>query len=202
VSGGWLEPGRYYVALLLWMTLPAAIAFWLLIHPFARAWRHVGPWVAYTAAGLVMVGVGYGCWLVREPVLARRPPFQPWLAVVGVALYALAIVIERKCRKHLKLSILVGLPEVSGDGPGVLLTEGIYGTTRNPRYLDIIVAVAGWSLIVNYPAVYALTVATVAGLYVVTLLEERELRQRFGAPYEEYCATVPRFVPRSWAFLK
>jgi protein-S-isoprenylcysteine O-methyltransferase Ste14 len=27
-------------------------------------------------------------------------------------------------------------------------------------------------------------------------LEERELRGRFGIPYQRYCELVPRFVPR------
>jgi protein-S-isoprenylcysteine O-methyltransferase Ste14 len=26
-------------------------------------------------------------------------------------------------------------------------------------------------------------------------MEERELRRRFGASYEEYCRRVPRFIP-------
>jgi protein-S-isoprenylcysteine O-methyltransferase Ste14 len=30
---------------------------------------------------------------------------------------------------------------------------------------------------------------------VLVLLEERELRDRFGAEYEEYCRQVPRWIP-------
>jgi protein-S-isoprenylcysteine O-methyltransferase Ste14 len=29
----------------------------------------------------------------------------------------------------------------------------------------------------------------------VVLLEERELRDRFGAEYDEYCRRVPRYIP-------
>jgi protein-S-isoprenylcysteine O-methyltransferase Ste14 len=29
----------------------------------------------------------------------------------------------------------------------------------------------------------------------VVLLEERELRDRFGAEYDEYCGRVPRYIP-------
>jgi len=28
------------------------------------------------------------------------------------------------------------------------------------------------------------------------MLEERELRERFGAEYDAYCRRVPRFLPR------
>lgn len=201
-EGGWLDTLRYVLALVLWVSLPAAVVFWLVIHPFAAFWRRLGPVASYSIAGLAMAAVGYGAWLLREPALAVRFGFHPALAMLGLAVYVLAVVIERRCRRHLKLKILVGMPEVSKRSPSVLLTEGIYAHTRNPRYLDIMIGVAGWSLIVNYPTVYWLTLGVVAGLYGVTLLEERELRERFGEPYEVYCRAVPRFVPRSWAFLK
>ena len=110
--------------------------------------------------------------------------------------------IEVRCRKHLKVKILVGVPELSAASPGRLLTEGIYAHTRNPRYLDLMIAMLGWSLILNYRVMHWLTLVCVPCFYVITLLEERELRQRFGAPYEEYLRRVPRFIPRSWSFLK
>ena len=83
---------------------------------------------------------------------------------------------------------------------GLLELEGAH--TRNPRYLDIIIGLAGWSLIINFPAIYWLFIGSTVGLYAVVLLEERELRTRFGEPYDEYCRAVPRFVPRSWSFLR
>ena len=32
--------------------------------------------------------------------------------------------------------------------------------------------------------------------YFIVVLEERELRDRFGSTYEEYSRRVPRFFPR------
>jgi len=32
-------------------------------------------------------------------------------------------------------------------------------------------------------------------LWLTVILEERELRQRFGAAYDGYCQRVPRFRP-------
>ena len=50
-------------------------------------------------------------------------------------------------------------------------------------------------------SMYAAGIAVMFLLFGATggggvLLEERELRQRFGEPYEAYCRQVPRFFPR------
>ena len=51
-------------------------------------------------------------------------------------------------------------------------------------------------LIVNNLAVYLLWLAWMPGIWIVVGFEERELRQRFGPAYDDYCRRVPRFVPR------
>lgn len=202
MDGRAVDATRYYLALAMWIAMPPAVVFWLLIHPFAAFWRRLGPIVTYVVMFALMAGVGYLCWLWRAPVMAARYPLRGSFVVIGLVLYALAVVIEVRCRKHLKARILVGVPEVSAGSPGQLLTEGIYATTRNPRYLDLMIAMLAWSLILNYQIMYWLTLACGPCFYLITRLEERELRQRFGAPYEEYLRQVPRFIPRSWSFLK
>lgn len=197
----WFAAVRYYLSLAMWITLPAALVFWVVVHPLARFWRRLGPTTTYVVLFFVLAPIGYLCWLWREPVLAPRYPPRLAFVIVGVLLYLLAAVIEIKCRRHLKTRILVGVPELSAEDPGRLLTEGIYAYTRNPRYLDLIIAVIGFALITNYRVMHWLALLCIPGLYVVILLEERELRQRFGEAYEDYLRRVPRLVPRSWGFL-
>ena len=115
---------------------------------------------------------------------------------LGLILYGVAIWLEIECRRHLKLSTLLGAPELGRD-PGRVLTGGIYGRLRHPRYLSVILGLAGWACLLNYPAIWILAIAVVPGLYLVILLEERELRQRFGDEYKEYMRRVPnRLLPR------
>ena len=85
---------------------------------------------------------------------------------------------------------------MSGADPGVLLKDGIYAKIRHPRYLEIVLGMIGWSLVINYSGIYWITAVSLAALYPVILLEERELVRRFGRAYEDYMTRVPRFVPR------
>jgi protein-S-isoprenylcysteine O-methyltransferase Ste14 len=32
-------------------------------------------------------------------------------------------------------------------------------------------------------------------MHIIVLLEEKELKERFGRGYEEYCRRVPRYIP-------
>jgi protein-S-isoprenylcysteine O-methyltransferase Ste14 len=77
-----------------------------------------------------------------------------------------------------------------------LATNGPYVFVRNPMYLSRFFLVLGGVIMTgNLWLIAALVV--VYHLYMVNRVrrEEKKLAGIFGAPYEEYCRTVPRFVP-------
>lgn len=82
------------------------------------------------------------------------------------------------------------------DPPTELVIRGLYHRVRNPMYLGVLTVVAGW--VVYYRSIrlieYAVTLAVLFHLFVV-LVEEPLLRRRFGAAYEAYRRTVPRWMP-------
>ena len=67
---------------------------------------------------------------------------------------------------------------------------------RHPRYVQLLVVLIGYALIANYLASYLAVALWVSGIYVIVLLEEKELRAHFGDVYVAYCRKVPRFVPK------
>lgn len=191
-----MEKTRYFLALLALVTFPPAFIFWLGVHPFARFWRRLPPWLSYVILLGSLVPIGWGLCAARGLVLRVEYGFRPSLAVLAAVAYAVAVVLEVLCRRHLKLRILVGLPEVSERASGELLTEGIYGRMRHPRYVSFLFGFLAVALFTNYLAIWVSLLLFFPLIYGLVLLEERELRQRFGKAYEEYARRVPRFVPR------
>jgi protein-S-isoprenylcysteine O-methyltransferase Ste14 len=187
---------RHVVAILLAVMAPPAVAYWFAIHPFVGFWRRLGLKPSLAVLWTGFAAVMWACWHFRDVMVGRDLGTNPWLIVAGLALYVVAVRISRAVSRQLKLRILVGIPEIDAAGPGRVLREGIYGRIRHPRYAAFLAGCAGGALIVNHTGTYLVVAALLPALHIVALLEERELRARFGAEYEAYAAVVPRLVPR------
>ena len=190
---------RYVLALIVVTIMPAGLSMWFLIHPWAPFWRRRGPRITYAVViGMALLIAGMLFWF-RSTLLRVEFGFSWVLTGLAVLVYAVAIRLEILYRRHLTVSTLLGLPEVSGNRPHKLLTDGIYAKIRHPRYVGLICEITGMALIANYLASYIVVAAAVPVLYLTVLLEERELLQRFGAEYETYMREVPRFIPKGRA---
>jgi protein-S-isoprenylcysteine O-methyltransferase Ste14 len=195
-----MDTARYFIALLVIATFPGAILFWFAVHPFVGFWRKLGPAASYTILVGMLVAMAAAMVLMREAVLAVEYGTNWILVALGLLAYGIAAAIEMQCRRHLKFSMLVGLPEIAPDRTeGKLLTDGVYGIVRHPRYVSVFFGLAAVALFTNYLAAYVIWGVLTPIIYFMTLLEERELRDRFGQEYADYCRRVPRFVPRKSA---
>jgi protein-S-isoprenylcysteine O-methyltransferase Ste14 len=188
---------RYLLALFLVITLPPLFLYWLLIHPFVNFWRVHGIGLTYTMfLSVIIVGM-IGLFSLRHFLLGIDYGTNFWLVALGLLLLILSGLLRFALQKHLSIQTLLGLPEIAPDRfPRKLLTEGIYGRMRHPRYVQLLVALVGYALIANYLAAYLAVALWVPGIYLIALLEEKELRAHFGDMYDEYCRKVPRFLPK------
>jgi protein-S-isoprenylcysteine O-methyltransferase Ste14 len=133
----------------------------------------------------------------RHILLGRELGTSVPLIVLAFPLLVAGGIVSRKRKRHLTFKMLAGAPELAPESPGAgLLTEGIYGRIRHPRYVEFTLALLGWTFFANYLGLYITTALLIAALLVIVALEERELRERFGQAYIDYSARVPRFVPR------
>jgi protein-S-isoprenylcysteine O-methyltransferase Ste14 len=143
----------------------------------------------HRSALLALLTIPLVCWaLVAGPALASEAPALAAGAALVVFGAALRVWAARVIGKRAR---------VRRAGAKVLAADGPYGRLRNPLY------VANGAILVGLAALagggwWTLAVlAGVAAVYsVVVHHEEGQLRQILGAPYLEYCAHVPRWLPR------
>ncbi len=184
------------LAALLFAALPAALLFWFLIHPFASFWRRLGPDVSYTIVSAICLSVVYAIWTVREPLMRQHFGYRPITIGLGVALFLAGAAWDLKVLRKLSFPVLAGLPELSHARPSELLVDGPYAVVRHPRYFGALIGITGFALICNYLWLYVMVAASVPMGWFMIVLEEQELKRRFGSEYEEYSRRVPRFFPR------
>jgi protein-S-isoprenylcysteine O-methyltransferase Ste14 len=83
------------------------------------------------------------------------------------------------------------------DPPKKLVITGVYRYVRNPIYVGVLTIVMGYFLWFKtvWMIVYAISVFFGAHLFII-FYEERALKKKFGAAYEDYCKSVPRWIPK------
>jgi protein-S-isoprenylcysteine O-methyltransferase Ste14 len=170
---------------------------WVLIHPFIKFWRRV--WLLWTyvmVTAVVCLGVT-GLFLMRRTLLAVEFGTSWPLLALGILCVAAAVWLRVSLHRHFSNQQLMGLPELAPDRyPQRLVTEGLHARVRHPRYLQYLLVMAGFALMANYLALYLTLAVLVPGIWLIVILEEKELRARFGPAYDDYCRRVPRFIPR------
>lgn len=189
---------RYFFGIGSIIVLPPALLFWFIIHPWARWWRRWGPLRTYFVVVPVAAAFGALLFRFREPLLATNLGTNRPLVAVALVLYGGVTWLECQYWRHLSIATLVGLTELSpgGQQTGRLLQEGIYGVVRHPRYLSAGVSTLANALFINYAGLYLIVLLLVPVGYVMIVLEERELMERFGEEYRKYQREVPRLIPR------
>lgn len=192
-----MDAVRYWIAVLVVAFYPGALLYWFSIHPLIGFWRRAGARLTLAIHYGLILALAAVIYRARGPLLAVEFGTNWWLCAAGAVLMIGSGIMRRKLGRHLTPRVLQGIPELSSDKrASKLITVGIYSRVRNPRYIQLLLAVAGYALITNYLAVYALAVAGPLIVALIVRIEEKELRARFGEEYVEYCARVPRFIPR------
>jgi len=81
--------------------------------------------------------------------------------------------------------------------PRHLVVTGLYRHVRNPMYVAVSLLIFGQGLLFGSVSVLELGVVVWLGFFAfVVFYEEPVLRQKFAKEYEEFCARVPRWIPR------
>ena len=81
--------------------------------------------------------------------------------------------------------------------PQHLVVTGLYRYVRNPIYVAVTSLIVGQGLLFGSLRLLEYGLVVWLGFFAFVLLsEEPALRSKFGREYEDYCARVPRWIPR------
>ncbi len=127
--------------------------------------------------------------------LHRAMPLASWLnppwSYLGWLLLAGGLLLAQW---HARLFRRVGANIQTFGTPAGFTRQGLFARTRNPMYLGMLLALAGWAGVLG-------TVSPLLGPVVFFALaqywyipfEERAMARSFGADYERYCQEVRRW---------
>ena len=93
-----------------------------------------------------------------------------------------------------KASLWPGFP------PGKLVVRGLYRYVRNPIYVGGICILVGEALLFESTNLFLYALAMFGFFNLLIGFDEYSLKQSFGESYEQYCKSVPRWIPRLKAF--
>jgi len=134
---------------------------------------------------------------VLVPLLIKwdRPVAEGPTLWLGACLLALATVLYLRCVWD--FAVTGGGTPAPIDAPKRLVTNGVYRYSRNPIYVAVLVAVAGWASLFQAPVLLIYGVALFA-LYAVIIQrhEEPHLAREFGEEFTAYKASTGRWLPR------
>ncbi len=134
---------------------------------------------------------------VLVPLLIKwdRPVASDATLWLGVGLLTLATLLYLRCVWDFAVS--GGGTPAPIDAPKRLVTNGVYRYSRNPIYVAVLVAIAGWASLFQalVLAAYGIVLFALYAL-VVRRHEEPHLARQFGDEYAAYAATTGRWLPR------
>jgi len=191
-----MDAVRYYIALVLVVTMPPVLLYWLLIHPFIRFWRRLGAALTSILVWIVLGLGGAGLFLARRSLLGPDFGTNYFLVALGVLFNVAAIWLWVVLHPHLSISTMLGLPEIAPKKyPTALITGGIYSRIRHPRYVQIILYIWGYALIANYLAAYVAVALWLPGIASLPGWRRRNSGSAMARPTRSIAAGCPGLCP-------
>lgn len=149
---------------------------------------------AFVIATTFIWGVMWFSLSVSESLISRW--FEPLvrndrLSSIGILVMALGLAIFIVAMISMKTSWRVGIDKST---TASLVTEGIYGFTRNPAFVGFDLMFIG--LFVTYPNILTLGIAVlnVLAIHRLILQEEKHLKITFSEEYLKYYSDTRRYI--------
>lgn len=152
------------------------------------------------AAGIIVAFIllfGQALEVARHPasvdLVIRLPPQGPFvLSALGATLLIIGLGVLVIAQLEMGASWRIGIDE--GATPG-LVDTGLFRFCRNPIFLAMLIAIAGYCALLPTALSLLVWVATYLGIRLQISAEEEYLRRTYGEKYRDYAQRVGRLLP-------
>jgi protein-S-isoprenylcysteine O-methyltransferase Ste14 len=152
---------------------------------------------SHWAIGEVVLGIPFLASIAMHFIVPFSLPegiFRQILIPVGIVLVIIGIrlmVLARREFAHFSQPTDPGYPTSK------VIRTGVFAISRNPLYLGAIIVLSGLALAFNMLwTLVMLLLSIILCHYVLIIPEERYLAAKFGEEYQEYTASVHRWLGR------
>jgi protein-S-isoprenylcysteine O-methyltransferase Ste14 len=118
---------------------------------------------------------------------------RAWIHVAAIAVFGLGFALTILAQRAMGASWRIGVDPNERTG---LVTDGLFGSVRNPIYSGMVPAIVALALLSPTALALAGALAVAVGIEIqVRGVEEPHLLRAHGEAYASYAARVGRFVP-------
>ncbi|RIK80649.1 isoprenylcysteine carboxylmethyltransferase family protein [candidate division KSB1 bacterium] len=116
---------------------------------------------------------------------------KPALVLIGIGLLIVSLIWTLLAQAQMGNSWRIG---IDASNKTTLVTQGIFGISRNPIFLGMRVTLLGFFLILSNAVTFATLLLGDALMQIQVRLEEEYLRQTHGEEYQKYCQRTCRWL--------
>ena len=113
------------------------------------------------------------------------------LVLIGIALLVLALIWVLVAQLQMGDSWRIG---IDAETKSTLVQHGLFGVSRNPIFLGMLVMLVGLLLLLPTAATLTITVLGFVLIHVQVRLEEAFLTEKYGEDYRKYQMSVRRWI--------
>jgi len=190
---------KEFLAIATLMFWPVIPIFWIPLHFSIGLFRRLGIFT-YIVPGLAWFPVAYFIWTYRDFLLKIAINFPLYVNIAGLILLISGTILHIWTIKLLGFGTIIGLPEVFPEIKNKIINKGPFSIVRHPTYLAHTLMFSGVFLFTGFLSVGLVALLDFFAVNLIIIpLEEKEMLERFGNVYKEYCKKVSsRFIP--WLF--
>lgn len=142
---------------------------------------------------VVLLLFGTAMWFVARSEFAYAIAI-PYALLFAIAPGALGLLVIGRAIRQFRL-VETTVNPLKPDTASALVQAGIFGRTRNPMYVGLLLLLTGWAVWLQSLANLALLLLFLVAITELQIKpEEAALRQLFGADFERYCQQVRRWI--------